>query len=480
MFIGGSWLDPHSEQTLPVLNPATGAVLCDVPAGDASDVDAAVSAARAAFDGPWQTWRPYDRQRLLLRLADLFEENVEEIARLETMDMGAPLSRTRMTSDRCVRLLRWYAANSVLLHGETIRNSATDQDFLTYTAREPVGVVGAIVPWNAPMVMCVWKAGPALATGCTIVIKPAEEAPLAPLYFAEMCRQAGVPDGVVNVVTGDGETAGAALAAHSGVDKVSFTGSTTVGRAIVQASAANLKRVTLELGGKSPDIVLRDADLDKAVPGAAMAVFANSGQICSAGTRLFVEESVYDEFVERLAAFADDVVVADGFDVDAQIGPVISASQLNRIRGYLENASTEGARTVTGGIDDEQNSRSGGFFVRPTVFADVKDDMRIAREEIFGPVISALRFTDIDEVAHRANQLPYGLGAGVWTRDIGHAHRLADRLRSGTVWVNCYQRMDPAVPFGGFKESGYGREGGKEQFDDYLNTKAVWISTDGG
>jgi aldehyde dehydrogenase (NAD+) len=474
LFIGGSWHDSSSGRTFATVNPATGEHLAEIAEAGRADIDKAVQAARAAFDGPWRWLKPYDRQVLLLRLADLCEEHLEDIAHLETLDMGAPLWRTRLTSARCVQLLRWYAANAVLLSGEHIPNSA-DGEFLTFTAREPVGVVGAIVPWNAPMVMAVWKAGPALATGCTVVIKPAEDAPLAPLLFAQLCAEAGVPDGVVNVVPGMGAVAGAALAEHTGVDKVSFTGSRDVGKAIVQASAGNLKRVTLELGGKSPDIVLADADLDRAVPGVAMAVYANSGQICSAGTRLFVHNQIFDEFVERVASYTNTLSVGDGLEAGVQIGPVISAKQQNRIHSYFERATAEGARALAGGAPRQSG---GGYFVSPTIFTDVQDRMSIAREEIFGPVISALRFDDLDEVAYRANKSEYGLGAGVWTRDVGDALKLSSRIRSGTVWVNCYQRMDPAVPFGGYKESGYGREGGRQQFDDYLNTKAVWIATD--
>jgi aldehyde dehydrogenase (NAD+) len=347
----------------------------------------------------------------------------------------------------------------------------------SYTLKEPVGVVGAIIPWNSPLTASVWKIGPALATGCTVVLKPAEEAPLASLRLAELALEAGVPAGVINVVPGYGETAGAALAAHPDVDKVAFTGSHVTGQAIVRASAGNLKRVSLELGGKSPDIVFADADLDQAVPGAAMAVFANSGQICSAGTRLFVEQRVYDEFVGRVADYGKTLQVGNGLDPNTQIGPLVSEQQLDRVTSYLDVGTKEGAKALTGGGRLTDGALAKGYFVPPTVFANVRDDMRIAREEIFGPVISAIPFKDTDELIQRANATTFGLGSGVWTQDVSKAHRLAKAIRAGSVWVNCYQAMDPAVPFGGYKMSGYGRESGKQHVEEYLNVKAVWIKT---
>jgi aldehyde dehydrogenase (NAD+) len=343
--------------------------------------------------------------------------------------------------------------------------------------KEPVGVVGAIIPWNGPLGASVWKIGPALATGCTVILKPAEEAPLTPLRLGELILEAGVPPGVVNIVPGFGETAGAALAAHAGVDKIAFTGSHLTGQKIIAASAGNLKRVSLELGGKSPDIVFADADLENAVPGAGMAVFANSGQICSAGTRLFVERRIYDEFVGRVADFGNGLKVGDGIDPKTQIGPLVSEQQLDRVTGYLSIGKQEGARAVSGGNRLTGEAYTRGYFVPPTVFADVRDDMRIAQDEIFGPVLSAIAFDDIDEVIVRANATSFGLGSGVWTRDVSKAHRLAKAIRAGSVWVNCYQAMDPAVPFGGYKMSGYGRESGLQHLEEYLNVKAVWIKT---
>jgi len=476
MLIDGKWVEAASGKTFDSINPATGEVLAQVAEGDAEDIRRAVAAARRAFEGSWSKWKPYERQQVLLKLADLVEQHIDDLTMLDTLDMGAPITRMRGGRRRAIGMLRYYAGMATSVHGETIENSLPGEIF-SYTLKEAVGVVGAIIPWNGPLTAAIWKVGPALATGCTIVLKPAEEAPLTALRFAELALEAGVPEGVINVVPGYGETAGAALAAHMDVDKVAFTGSHLTGQKIIQASAGNLKRVSLELGGKSPDIVFADADMESTVSGAAMAVFSNSGQICSAGTRLFVERKVYEEFVGRVAEFGKKLKVGNGVDPEVQIGPLVSEQQLDRVTGYLDIGKREGARAMSGGERLKGAEYDRGYFVPPTVFADVRDDMKIAQEEIFGPVISAIPFTDLDEVIGRANATLFGLGSGVWTRDVSKAHRLAKGIRAGSVWINCYQAMDPAVPFGGYKMSGYGRESGLQQLEEYLNVKAVWIKT---
>src|SRR6201998_2309263 len=393
ILIDAKWVDAASAKRFETHNPATGELLATVAEGDAEDINRAVAAARRAFEGPWSKVKPFERQNMLLRLAALVEKNFEELSQLDTLDMGAPISRTRGNKLRVLGMLRYYAGQATSLHGETIENSLPG-DIFSYTLKEPVGVVGAIIPWNGPLGASVWKIGPAIATGCTVVLKPAEEAPLTSLRLAELAMEAGIPPGVVNVVPGFGETAGAALAAHPGVDKFAFTGSHLTGQSIVRASAGNLKRVSLELGGKSPDIVFADADLDAAVPGAAMAVFANSGQICSAGTRLFVESKIYDEFVGRVAEFGKKLNVGNGLDPNTQIGPLVSQQQLERVSGYLDVGQKEGAKALAGGVRLTEGALSKGYFVQPTVFANVQDNMRIAQEEIFGPVISAISFKD--------------------------------------------------------------------------------------
>ncbi|MDI1296604.1 MAG: aldehyde dehydrogenase family protein [bacterium] len=476
MLIGGQRVPALSGKRFETRNPATGALLASVAQGGAEDVDRAVKSARAAFEGPWRRMKPVDRQRIMLRLADLVEAHFEELAMLDTLDLGAPYSRTIMGKARAGALLRYYAGQATLIAGDTIDNSAPG-DVLSHTLKEPIGVVGAINPWNGPIGMSVWKAGPVLATGCTLVMKPAEQTPLSALRFGDLCLEAGVPEGVINIVTGLGD-AGAALSSHPDIDKIAFTGSTGVGEKILHAAAASMKRVTVELGGKSPNIVFADADLDKAVPAAAMAVFANAGQICSAGTRLFVQSTIHDEFMERLAAFTKTIKVGDPLDPETQMGPVVSAPQMDKILGFIASAHSEGARPLTGGNRMTGTGYDGGYFIEPTIFSHVADDMTIAREEIFGPVLSAFTFDTIEDVLARANATEFGLGSGVWTRDLGTAHRMARGIRAGSVWVNCYQMLDPAVPFGGYKMSGFGRESGPHHIEDYLETKAVWIKLD--
>ena len=472
LLIDGRHVPALSGRQFTTRNPATGRPLAQVAQAGPEDVDAAVQAARRAFEGSWSRFKPFERQAVLLRLADLVEQRFDELAQLDTLDMGAPVATMHGKRQRAIGLLRYYAGLATSVHGQTIPNSQPGQ-VLSYTVREPVGVVAAINPWNSPLVLALWKIAPALAAGCTVVLKPAEQAPLSPLLVGELCLEAGIPPGVVNVVAGLGD-AGAALAGHPGVDKIAFTGSTEVGRRIIEASAGNIKRVSLELGGKSPNIVFGDADLDAAVPGAAMAVFANSGQICSAGTRLFVQRGIAAEFTQRLTAFAQALRVGDPSDSATQMGPVVSREQYLRVCGYIEAGTREGAvaRTTAAPLPAELQD---GYFVAPTVFSDVSDGMRIAREEIFGPVVSVLAFDGIDEVVARANDTPYGLGCGVWTRDLDNATAIAQRVRAGSVWINCYQVMDPAVPFGGYKMSGYGRESGTEHMDEFLQTKAVWL-----
>lgn len=476
MLIGGQRVPSLSGQRFETRNPATGELLAHVARAGEADVDRAVCAARAAFEGPWRRMKPVERQKIMLRLADLVEENFAELAMLDTLDLGAPLSRTMMGKARAGALLRYYAGQSTLICGDTIANSVPG-DVLSQTWKEPIGVVAAINPWNGPIGMSVWKAAPVLAAGCTLVMKPAEQTPLSALRFGELCLAAGVPEGVINVVTGLGD-AGAALARHPGVDKIAFTGSTGVGEKIIHAAAPTMKRVTVELGGKSPNIVFADADLDKAVPGAAMAVFANAGQICSAGTRLFVHSSIHREFMERLAAFTRTIRVGDPLDPETQIGPVVSELQMDRILGFIDTATSEGGQLVTGGRRMSGPGYDGGYFVEPTIFSGVADGMTIAREEVFGPVLSAFTFEDEEEVVIRANASEFGLAAGIWTRNLGTANRVARGLDAGSVWINCYQVLDPAVPFGGYKRSGFGRESGPHHITDYLETKAVWTAID--
>ncbi len=476
LFIDGQARPALSGKTFDTINPSTGEVLAQVAQAGSEDIDLAVAAARRAFEGPWSRFKPFDRQAVMLRLAELVDKHYDELAMLDTLDMGGPISRTLLGRRRAIGLLRYYAGLATTIQGETIPNSAAG-DIFCYTLKEPVGVVGAINPWNGPIGLAIWKLCPVLASGCTVVLKPAEQAPLSPLRLAELCMEAGLPPGVVNVVAGFGD-AGAALAAHPGVDKIAFTGSTEVGQKIIRAAASNMKRTSMELGGKSPDIVFADADLEAAIPGAAMGVFQNSGQICSAGTRLFVQRPIYEEFVQRVAAYAKTLRVGNPLDPQTQLGPVVSAEQLERITGYLALGKEQGARALSGGARITTGELARGFFVAPTVFADVRDDMRIAREEIFGPVISALPFDTLEEVIPRANDSSYGLGSGVWSQNVNTIHRVAKGLRTGTVWANCYQVMDPAIPFGGYKMSGFGRESGQEHMREYLETKAVVMKLD--
>jgi aldehyde dehydrogenase (NAD+) len=471
LLINNRWVESESGETFSTINPTTGEEICQVAAADVSDVEKAVQAARNAFErGPWRKMHASERGRLLYTLADLIEKNTDELAQLESLDNGKPLSTARRVDvAKTTACYRYFAGWSDKIQGKTI---PIDGDFFCYTRHEPIGVVGQIIPWNYPMLMQAWKLAPALATGNTVVMKPAEQTPLSALRIGELILEAGFPEGVVNLLPGFGPTAGAAIARHMDVDKVAFTGSTEVGRLIMEAAAkSNLKRVTLELGGKSPNIIFEDTDLDEAVEGAHLGLFSNQGQICCAGSRVFVEESIYDQFVKRSVTRARTRIVGDPFDQKTEQGPQVDQAQFDRVMGYIESGRTEGATLACGGrrVGDR------GYFIEPTVFSDVQDDMTIAREEIFGPVMSVIPFKDLDEVTTRANRTNYGLAAGVWTRDIRKAHAIANGVRAGTVWVNCYNILDTRAPFGGFKQSGTGRELGEYGLQQYTEVKTVII-----
>jgi phenylacetaldehyde dehydrogenase len=473
LFINGQWVDAASGKTFETPNPATGETLARIAEGDVEDVNRAVTAARRAFDsGPWSRMSPSERGRIIWRIGDLILEHVEELAQLESLDNGKPVAVAAAADvPLAADLFHYMAGWATKIEGNTINISVPympGANFHSYTLREPIGVVGQIIPWNFPLLMAAWKLGPALATGCTVVLKPAEQTPLTALRLAELIAEAGVPEGVVNVVPGFGETAGAALAAHNDVDKVAFTGSTEVGKLIVQAAAGNLKKLTLELGGKSPNIVFDDAE-DGAVEGAANAIFFNHGQCCVAGSRLFVQQSRFDEVVDGVAEIAKSIKLGPGMEAGTQMGPLVSDEQFRRVSGFLASGAADGATALAGG------GRYGdrGYFIEPTVLTNTRPDMRVVREEIFGPVVVAAPFQDLDEIAAVANDSEYGLGAGIWTRDISKAHALAKKLRAGTVWINCYNVFDASLPFGGYKQSGWGREMGHEVLNNYTEVKAV-------
>jgi len=470
-FIGGKWLPAASGKTFETIHPATEEVIAQVAEGDAADIDLAVDAARAQFDGgEWSQMDARERGRLMYKLADLLEEHIDELAALETLDNGKPIADSRAADiPLAIQCIRYYAGWADKIQGSTI---PINGDFFCYTRREPVGVVGQIIPWNFPALMAAWKWGPALAAGCTIVMKPAEQTPLSCLRMARLAQKAGIPDGVINVVPGYGPTAGAALTKHPGVDKIAFTGELSTAQIIQRAATDTMKRLTFELGGKSPNVVFADADLDAAVEGAHFALYFNQGQCCCAGSRLFVEDSIHDEVVDRLRQRNQDQRIGDPFDLGTNQGPQVDQAQFDKILKYVEYGKADGADCVSGG----KRHGDQGYFVEPTLFTNVEDDMRIATDEIFGPVLSVLKFSDVDEIAKRANNTTFGLAAAVWTRDIGKAHRFAKQVRAGTVWVNCYDVFDAAAPFGGFKQSGLGRELGEAGLDAYTESKTVTVA----
>jgi aldehyde dehydrogenase (NAD+) len=473
LLIGGEWVE--GSKTFESFNPATGEVLTRIVEASAGDVDRAVQASRKAFEdraGAWRKMSAGERGRLIWKLADLIEKNIDELAELETLDNGKPIFESRQVDmPMVVDVLRYYAGWATKISGETVN---TFETAFTYTLREPVGVVGLIIPWNFPLLLASWKLGPALACGCTIVMKPAEQTSLTTLRMGELAVEAGFPAGVINIVTG-GPEVGKAIVAHPGIDKIAFTGSTAVGKEIMRGAADSLKRITLELGGKSPNIVFADSDIDSAVKGAINGIFYGKGEVCNAGSRLFVESKVKDEFLEKLVGRAKKMQPADPLDPKTRMGALVSQEQMQTVLGYIEAGKNEGARLITGGkrvsVDGDK-----GYFIEPTIFGDVKNDMRIAQEEIFGPVLATLSFDDVDEVVSLANQNPYGLAAAVWTRDVKKAHVVSRQLRAGTVWINTYGLMDASLPFGGYKSSGFGRELGQNALEHYTEVKTVWMN----
>lgn len=475
MLIGERWVGAASGEVLPSYDPASGDLLANVPAGAAADVDLAVAAARAALrDGRWTGLTPSERARVLWRVADLIEAHIDELAELETLDQGKPLFVGRWAEiPGAVEQFRYFSAQCTKIEGSTIPSSINYQPegkrIFAYTQKEPVGVVGAIVPWNSPLVLTAMNLAPALAAGCSVVLKPAENTSLTALRLGELVLEAGLPPGVLNIVTGYGADAGAALAAHGDVDKISFTGSTATGRAIIDAAKGNLKKVSLELGGKSPVIVCADADLDAAIPGAANAIFFNAGQVCVAGSRLYVHRSIFDRVVEGVAEAARGIELGHGLIESTQMGPLVSNVQAERVAGYLERAGAAGATLVTGGGRPDP----AGAFIEPTVVADVSSDMEIVREEVFGPVIVCAPFDSIEDVAELANVTDYGLAASIWTESLSLAHRLASDVQAGTVWINCHAMYDASLPIGGVKQSGWSRLSGQQAVDNFLNTKTV-------
>ena len=473
LLINNEWHD--GTKHFDTVNPATGEVLIQIVEASAEDVDRGVQAARSAFEdrsGRWRKMSASERGRLIWKLADLVDKNIDELAELETLDNGKPIFESRYVDIPMVTdVLRYYAGLATKIHGETVN---TNETAFTYTLREPVGVVGMIVPWNFPLLLASWKLGPALACGNTVVLKPAEQTPLSTLRFGELAIEAGLPAGVLNIVTG-GASTGEAIVQHPGVDKIAFTGSTAVGKEIMRSAAESMKRVTLELGGKSPNIVCADSDLDSAIKGAITGIFYGKGEVCNAGSRLFIESKVRDEFTEKLVGRAKKMQPADPLDPMTRMGAIVSQHQMQTVLGYIEAGKKEGARLVAGGNRVSVDG-SKGFFIEPTIFSDVTNEMKIAQEEIFGPVLSIISFDDVEQAVDQANRNPYGLAAAVWTRDIKKAHHISRQLRAGTVWINTYGLMDAALPFGGYKQSGFGRELGAHAVEHYTELKSVWLN----
>jgi phenylacetaldehyde dehydrogenase len=476
LLIDNQWVPASGGGSFPTINPADEQVIAQVAAAGATDVDKAVKAARRALDGEWGRLRPAERQRLMLKLADLVEAHAQTLAEIESIDSGKSAAMARAVDMALVvDFFRYMAGWATKIEGSTTETSvpfAPGAQFMTYTRREPVGVVAAVVPWNFPLLVAAWKLGPALAAGCTVVLKPAEQTPLTALYLGQLILEAGFPAGTVNILTGDGPNTGAPLVAHPGVNKVSFTGSTEVGKRIGHASIDNMTRFTLELGGKSPVIVLDDCDPAAAAQGAANAIFFNQGQVCCAGSRLYVHKKQFDNVVGEVARIADSLKLGPGLDPQAQINPLVSKEQMQRVCSYIDLGLSQGAKAAAGGGRGDGQ----GYFVKPTVLVDVEADHRVAREEIFGPVLVAMPYDDLDEVAAWANDTPYGLGASIWSNDLSRVHRLIPKLQAGTVWVNCHSMLDASMPFGGYKQSGIGRDMGRAALDAYLETKSVWIA----
>jgi acyl-CoA reductase-like NAD-dependent aldehyde dehydrogenase len=478
LFIDGKWMDAESGKTFSTPNPSTGGTLADVAEADKADVDKAVAAARRAFEGKWGSMSARDRGRLLYKLSQLIESRSRELAELETADNGKPIRESEYVDiPQVVENFEYFAGWATKIEGETI---PVPGEMLNYTLREPLGVCGQIIPWNFPLLMAAWKLAPALAAGNTVVLKPAEQTPVTAMELGKLIQEAGFPDGVVNILPGYGETAGAALAAHEGIDKIAFTGSTEVGKLIAAAASNNLTKVSLELGGKAPNIIFADANLDQAVNGAMMGIFFNQGQVCCAGSRLFIAEEIKDEFLGRLTEKAEKISVGDPMDGKTQMGPQVSEVQLNRIKGYVDIAREEGATVMIGGGSPKlEGDFQNGYFFQPTIFGDVKNQMRVAQEEIFGPVTCAITFKDEDDLIKQANDTIFGLSAGIWTQDITRAHRFAKKVHAGVVWINTFNMFNAASPFGGFKQSGYGREMGKHALELYTQVKSVWVDLSG-